>query len=156
MLLVMQYEGCSFLWYPVEPEKLVPLPLSVMVWYYTVLCGETMCMIETHLIPQAHSFLRDRMVKLKLCRRLLFQFSSVRAGLPSNTEHWTRMQPDGVRPLYIQSIESLGPGVKSLLSAELQEYISPVPTSDNVAPVDRKSTRLNSSHLDLSRMPSSA
>ena len=69
--------------------------------------------------------------------------------------HWTG--GIGVIMLFITIMPQVGSGANYLFNAEI-----PGPAAERTLPkikesaLDRKSTRLNSSHTDISRMPSSA
>jgi len=43
--------------------------------------------------------------------------------LPEDVKHWEALQPDGIRALYVESVERLGPKVKALLGPELTAYV---------------------------------
>ena len=65
-------------------------------------------------------------------------------------------QPDFFGNMFLTTSEKVG-GVVSAAMISSPLWLTQVkPYSDIAAVLDRKSTRLNSSHIPLSRMPSSA
>ena len=68
-------------------------------------------------------------------------------------------QPDYLSPAYASTVKRSPSQGLILLPQSLSELTGPVFGHERVLPSDaedRKSTRLNSSHTDISRMPSSA
>ena len=67
------------------------------------------------------------------------------SGLGITDRAWT---PDSIRPVVLECIDAFG--------TERAMFASDFPVESVHGSLDRKSTRLNSSHTDISRMPSSA
>ena len=79
------------------------------------------------------------------CKKISFEDRSMIMLLHKNMKSGDPIADDAVR--------SSSTGAESLTSKSIRAFYTPAKLSETK---DRKSTRLNSSHLDLSRMPSSA
>ena len=74
-------------------------------------------------------------------------------SIPISTLQQMKKGSDTVSTVYIAYDEKLNPEQALAYSDQLKKELK---ARKKVSPEDRKSTRLNSSHLKLSRMPSSA
>src|SRR5216110_108740 len=100
------------------------------------------------------SYLRDQLTKaeglLEMCRKMDVDPT---AAMNRFAEARTRLEAGDFQEA-MANIRSARDEASTVLAAKLNRALQDA--ADNVAHADRKSTRLNSSHVSLSRMPSSA
>ena len=89
-------------------------------------------------------------------RHAIPRYRRIALGLMEKNRDRFEIRIDPIDALAVSETEKRLQDIKARLYVKEQLMAQGMPQMANAAPLDRKSTRLNSSHIPLSRMPSSA